>query len=67
MHSDVHIRLATDEYKPQILKYNRHYKSCHGLKTAGEKFKRWISEYEFIDIKTADQLIDWKSVPRIDL
>ena len=45
----------------------RKFKSYYGLKSAEKKFKRWISEYEFIDIKTADEMIDWETVPVVEL
>ena len=45
----------------------RKFKSYYGLKSAEKKFKRWISDFEFIDIKTADEMIDWETVPVVEL
>ena len=45
----------------------RKFKSYYGLKTAEKKFKQWLSDFEFIDIKTADKMIDWESVPVVEL
>jgi len=45
----------------------RRFKSYVGLKSAFCKLERLINDFEFIDIETADRLINWKDVKRIDL
>lgn len=50
---------------PQLSKM-RQFKNRVALKGAYEKFKRYISDFNFINIQEADQLIDWsksKSLP----
>jgi hypothetical protein len=38
-----------------------------GLKKADDKLKKWISDFEFIDIETANKQIDWNTVKTIQL
>jgi polysaccharide deacetylase family protein (PEP-CTERM system associated) len=40
----------------------RTFKSYVGLKSAERKFKKWITDFSFLDIKEADSRIDWGSV-----
>lgn len=53
-----------DPYQPKLegLSIKRKFKSYVGLKRAERKFKKWINDFEFIDIRTADKLIDWDNV-----
>lgn len=45
----------------------RRFKSYVGVQTAEQKFKRYISDFEFIDIATANKLIDWENIGKIIL
>lgn len=45
----------------------KHFKSYYGLKTAFHKIEKLVTDFKFIDIKTAKDLIDWKAVKVIDL
>lgn len=58
-----------DPHQPLVkgLTLMRKFKSYVGLKKAERKFKKWINDFEFIDIKTADKLIDWENVKTIKL
>ncbi|MDO5760326.1 MAG: polysaccharide deacetylase family protein [Bacteroidota bacterium] len=41
----------------------RKFKSYVGLKGAEKKLTRWLKDFKFIDISTADKAIDWEKVP----
>jgi len=58
-----------DPSQPMIqdLPLTRKFKSYVGLKTAQSKFERWLQDFEFIDIETANKMIDWNQVPIIKL
>lgn len=58
-----------DPFQPVIkeLSVFRKFKSYVGLKRAERKFKRWVSDFEFVDIKTADRSIDWEKVKTVKL
>ena len=45
------------------LSHIRKFKSYVGLKGAEKKLDRWLQDFKFIDIQTADRMIDWKNVP----
>lgn len=45
----------------------RRFKSYTGLKTAGEKLTRWLTDFDFVDVGTAIKQIDWDKVPRVEL
>ena len=45
----------------------RRFKSYVGLKGAEKKLEKWLNDFEFIDIGTADKLIDWNNVPIVEL
>ena len=45
----------------------RKFKSYVGLQGAEKKLRRWLTEYTFTDITTAEKLIDWQSVPVVEL
>lgn len=49
------------------LPIHRKFKSYVGLKSADGKLKNWISDFEFVDIETADNQIDWETVKTIQL
>ncbi len=45
----------------------RKFKSYVGLKYAFEKLDRLITDFDFIDLKEADQKIDWEKISNIYL
>lgn len=45
----------------------RKFKSYVGLKKAEKKLYKWLQDFDFIDISTADKQIDWKNVPVVNL
>jgi len=50
-----------DSSQPMIneLSYFRKFKSYYGLKFCYDKLEKWIQDFEFVDVRTADQLINW--------
>lgn len=58
-----------DPKQPMIesLSAARRFRSYYGLKGAESKLRRWLSDFQFIDIETADRMLDWSSVQRIAL
>jgi polysaccharide deacetylase family protein (PEP-CTERM system associated) len=58
-----------DPSQPMIhdLRIQRKFKSYVGLKTSQNKLKKWLSEFEFVDIATADSQIDWDTAKKIIL
>jgi polysaccharide deacetylase family protein (PEP-CTERM system associated) len=51
----------------QSLSLHRKFKSYVGLKNAESKLEKWLTDFEFLDVKTADNLINWETVKRVDL
>ncbi|WP_324721851.1 polysaccharide deacetylase family protein [Salinimicrobium sp. HB62] len=45
----------------------RKFKSYVGIKGAEKKLNRWLEDFKFIDIQTADNMIDWEQVPVVNL
>jgi polysaccharide deacetylase family protein (PEP-CTERM system associated) len=45
----------------------RKFRAYYGLHNSQQKLERWINEYPFSDIRTADLSIDWDSVPTVNL
>ena len=45
----------------------RKFKSYVGLKGAETKLRRWLSDFRFCDIESADRLIEWNSAPVISM
>ena len=45
----------------------RKFKSYVGLKSCMKKLNRWVNDFEFIDIKKADETIKLKKVPVVKL
>jgi polysaccharide deacetylase family protein (PEP-CTERM system associated) len=58
-----------DAKQPMItdLSFNRKFKSYVGLSGAYHKLQKLLSDFEFIDIATADNLIDWEQVRTITI
>lgn len=49
------------------LPLHRRFKSYVGIKGALAKLRRLISEFDFMDLRTADSLIDWDSADTVSL
>ena len=49
------------------LPLHRRFKSYVGLKGSYAKFDRWLSENSFIDIDTADKLVNWDAAPFVNV
>lgn len=49
------------------LPLERRFKSYVGLKGAEGKLRRWLRDFDFIDVGAADRMIDWHAAPRIIL
>lgn len=58
-----------DSGQPMIksLPVARKFKSYVGLKGAEQKLRRWLTDFQFIDIATADRSIDWLKVQHVKL
>lgn len=58
-----------DSKQPMIedLSMFRKFKSYYGLKGAEAKFRKWLSDFDFVDIEEADKLIDWEKAKIINL
>jgi peptidoglycan-N-acetylglucosamine deacetylase len=58
-----------DSSQPMIqdLPWSRKFKSYVGLKGATAKLEKWMTDFDFIDIGTAVNQIDWENVPVIEL
>ena len=58
-----------DAEQPMIkdLSLIRKFKSYYGLKGTMPKLTKWTSDFEFVDIKTAVNKIDWREVKVVNL
>ncbi|MDB4270900.1 polysaccharide deacetylase family protein [bacterium] len=58
-----------DPDQPMIkeLSLQRKFKSYVGLKSAQYKLEKWLTDFDFVDIATANQEIDWNSVKKVRL
>ena len=45
----------------------RKFKSYVGLNGAESKFERWLIDFEFMDIGTAVEAINWAEVPVVEI
>ena len=45
----------------------RKFKSYVGLKGAEKKLRKYLTEFEFTDIATAEGIVDWEKVPKVRL
>jgi polysaccharide deacetylase family protein (PEP-CTERM system associated) len=45
----------------------RKFKSYVGLKGARAKLEKWLTDFDFVDIRTAVEKIDWGKVPIVEL
>ncbi|MFZ4739790.1 MAG: polysaccharide deacetylase family protein [Bacteroidales bacterium] len=58
-----------DAKQPMIkeLPLTRKFKSYYGLNAAESKFKQWLTDFKFTDIKEFDKNFDWNNAKVIDL
>lgn len=58
-----------DSGQPMIseLSLVRKYKSYVGINSCMSKLEKWVSDFDFIDLKTADKLINWNETPIVEL
>ena len=58
-----------DPSQPVIkeLSYYRKFKSYVGLNNSLIKLNKWVNDFEFIDIKKADDMINWDKVPIVNI
>ncbi len=58
-----------DPEQPVIegISYSRRFKSYVGLKSCKPKLKKWISDFEFVDLNQAIKQVDWENVDRVIL
>jgi len=45
----------------------RRFKSYIGIKNCKPKLEQWLSNFDFIDLNTADNIINWNKVPIVKL
>lgn len=45
----------------------RKFKSYVGLKASKRKLEKWLADFKFIDIETAENEIDWNTVKKVEL
>ncbi len=57
--------LDSDLPKINGLSLYQSFRLYFGLKNAEKKMTDWLSDFDFIDIKTADSIIDWERAKRI--
>ncbi len=58
-----------DAGQPMVKELNavRRFKSYYGLAGAENKLKRFLTDFDFVDVQTADKLVDWKSAPIVKI
>lgn len=58
-----------DAGQPMIkeLSYLRRFKSYYGLHGAEKKLRKWLTDFDFTDLRTAERLIDWEKAPVVKL
>ncbi|NVN94344.1 MAG: DUF3473 domain-containing protein [Bacteroidetes bacterium] len=58
-----------DADQPMIneLSLSRKFKSYYGLNTAEAKFKKWLTDFKFTDIREFDKNFDWNNAKIINL
>ena len=58
-----------DVYQPIVpgLSLPRRFNSYIGLKACKSKLEKWLSDFDFIDMNTADKIINWEKVPIVKL
>ena len=58
-----------DYHQPVIpgLSPIRKFKSYVGIKGCEGKLNQWLKDFEFIDLKTADCMLDWSQVDTVEI
>ena len=51
----------------QSLSFLRKFKSYTGLKNSESKLKKWLTDFDFLDIKSADEKISWDKAMIVNL
>lgn len=59
--------LDADQPLLEELPLKRKFKSYVGLKGAEKKFRRWLTDFKFIDVETASSMIDWGNALSVSL
>lgn len=49
------------------LSATRKFKSYYGLKHTEKKLRNWMSEFNFMDLKSADKMVDWTKAKKVRL
>ena len=45
----------------------RRFKSYYGIKGAEQKLRKWLTDFQFTDIRTFDKNFDWEKAPVVEL
>lgn len=45
----------------------RRFKSYYGIKGAEQKLRKWLTDFQFTDIRTFDNNFDWEKAPVVEL
>ena len=58
-----------DARQPMLegLPLTRKFKSYVGLKGAERKLRRWLTDFKFMDVASAAEMVDWSEVPVVRL
>lgn len=58
-----------DANQPMIKELNsfRRFKSYYGLAGAERKLRKWLTDFKFVDLEEAENMIDWSNVPQFEL
>ena len=62
-----HLRDFDVDQKRDLKFSLRYFKSYYGINKAYEKFHRYVNDFKFIDIQTANNQINWGNSPIIEL
>jgi hypothetical protein len=49
------------------LSLSRYFKSYVGLKKCELKLEKWLKDFKFTDLNTANKIINWDNVPVVKL
>lgn len=45
----------------------RRFKSYCGLKNAEGKLRQWLTDFQFTDLATAENMVDWDKVEKLEI
>ena len=51
----------------KTLPLKRKFKSYVGLQGAEQKLRKYLTDFKFVDVRTASKMIDWSRTPVIEL